>query len=406
MRCKKNLLKPLVTTLLLSISSFHVYADSLSGSVASVVDALPEGLQLALSTTLSRDSNIFRQPDSTVKADTITSTQTVLTYNKTYGMQNLTLEATLSHNKFSNFSYLDNSTNNYKGSWALKIDTNLSGIIGVTQTQTLANFATTQVFSKILYTTQSRFINGDWWARGPWHALLGVSENLSSNSATVTTQQNTKSNASYTGISYLSEAQNTLSLKRQSTTGSYTNTPLNYFYLVDNGYTETDDLLDFNWNLSGKSQLSGELNHLSVKQNHFSQRNYAGMAGNLNYLWSITGKTSLQFTAQRNFGQFLTSYSSYDVTDDFAISPVWKLSEKTTLRASFDQGSVNYLGAINGVPVTARNDTTQTVMFGVDWTPTRTTLLHTSIQRTSRDSNYTIYQYSDNAINMTGQILF
>ena len=420
MRFKKHNIKRLLLVIILGISSLHTYADPMIGSTTSVYDsAQKEGLKLTLATSITNDSNIFQLPDAYLgypkRSDTIKTVQADLNYNKRYGMQTITLDATLSHNQFNNFSYLDNSTSSYKGTWALKIDTHLSGTVGVTQNQSLANFSNTQSVSKILYTTKSHFIYGDWWVTGPWHALSGISANISSNSATVTTQQNTMSNSAYAGISYVSEAQNSISFKRQNTTGSYTNTPLNYVSLVDTGYSILDDMLDFNWIFSGKSTFSGELKHTAMTNEHFSQRDYAGMAGNLNYLWSVSGKSSIRFTAQRNFGQFLTNYSSYNVTDDFAISPAWQLTPKLSLSATFDHANVNYLGAIDGGASTGRKDTTQTVMVGVNWAPNRMITLHTSIQHTNRNSTFVTYpngyayypyQYGDNTINTIGQLSF
>lgn len=412
MCCKKNTIKQLVTVTLLSIVSFQVYADSLSGTGASVVDALPEGLQLSASTTLTKDSNIFKLPDSTVlagypgKSDTIKSIQADLNYNKTFGMQNFTLDATIAHNQFNKFTSLDNDSNSYKALWAWQVDKYLSGTMGANQNQALANYASIQNQIKTMTTTQSRYINGDWMITGPWHAVFGVSQNQTSYSALVSQIQGRKGNSTNAGFSYVSEAQNTISIKRQNTQGSYTDRAIDYTNLVDNGYTETDDLLNFKWTLSGKSLLTGELKHLSLKQTHFSQRDYSGMAGNINYLWSVSGKTTVKFTAQRNFGQFLTAYSSYSVTDDFAISPSWQLTEKVSLHATFDRASVNYLGAINGGAASTRVDTTQTAMLGADWAPTRTITLNTSLQHTKRDSSNLSYLYGDNMMSVSAQISF
>ncbi len=410
MRCKRTLTKLLLTILLPSVASFHVYADSLSGYAASVVDALPEGLQLAVNTSYTYDSNLFRlsasAPGYPVRYDTTRTIQADLSYNQTYGMQNFTLDTTIAHNRFTNFSNLDYDSKGYKGTWAWRVDKDLSGTIGATQNQTMPNYATIQTQVKTITTTQSRFVNGDWLATSYWHALAGISENQTSYSALIAQIQGSKGTSLNAGFLYENDAMDTISFKQQNTQGSYTDRPIDYVNLNDNGYTETDDLLDFKWVLSGKSQLTGELNHLSVNQNHFSQRNYSGMAGNVSYLWAVSGKSTIQFTAQRNFSQYLSVNSSYAVTDDFSISPFWQVSGKLSMHATIDQARVSYLGAINGAVPNGHSDTTRTIMLSADWAASRTITLHTSIQHINRYSYFTANQFGDNSVNVTGQIIF
>lgn len=398
----------------MSVLLGSAYADPMiNPNAMSVYSSTPEeGFLFTLDESLTSDSNVFRLPDgvyppgSSKRSDTINTQQADLSYNKFYGLQSITLDASLSHSTFNNFSYLDYNATSYKGMWAWRVSNDLSGTVGASQSQSLTNFAYFQSFTRNVYTTQNKYFNGDWWVTGPWHALFGVSQTQSNFSAVVLEQQSSRGNSTNAGISYVSEAQNTISLKEQTTQGTLYGIPLNYAGLIDNGYTENDALLDVNWALSGKSTLTGELKHLSVVHDHFSERNYSGMAGNINYFWALSDKTMVNFTAQRTFAQFLTAYSSYYVSDDFAVSPSWLVSPKVTLRMTLDRAKYSYLGSIVPLPGVDLSNVTQTVMLAADWAPTRKIALSTSVQHTTRNAGLLLYQYVDTSLNVIAQIAF
>ena len=390
------------------------YADPMiNPNAMSVYSSAPEeGFLFTLDESLTSDSNVFRLPDgvyppnASKRSDTINTQQADLSYNKFYGLQSITLDASLSHNTFNNFSYLDYNATRYNGMWAWRVSKDLSGTVGANQSQSLTNFAYFQSFTRNVYTTQSKYFNGDWWVTGPWHALFGISQNQASYSAVVLEQQSSRGNSTNAGMSYVSEAQNSISLKAQNTSGTLYGQPLNYFVLIDNGYTEKDILLDANWMLTGKSTLTGELKHFSVVHDHFTQRDYSGMGGSINYIWQWTGKVMVNFTAQRNFAQFLTAYSSYYVSDDFAITPMWQITPKVTLRMTYDHAKYSYLGSIVPIPGIDLSNVTQTVMMAADWAPTRKITLSTSLQHTTRNAGLLLYQYVDTSLNVIAQISF
>lgn len=397
----------------LTILLGSAYADPMIAPNTMLYGSTPEeGLQFALDESLSSNSNVFSLPSgvnpsgSSTRSSMINTQQADLQYYKPYGLQNFTLDANFLHNTFSNFSYLNYDATNYKGVWSGSIDRDFSVTVGAAQTQTLANYAYIQTYTKNIYTTKSRYINGNWWVTGPWHAIFGISQNQASySSAQVLVIQGSKYNSANAGLSYVSEANNTITLKTQTLHGTYIGMPLNYANLIDNGYSEQDVIMDVSWALSGKSTLTGELKHVSISQDHFSQRDYGGLGGNVDYQWALTGNSAINFTAQRSFSQYLTSYSSYNVMDDFAISPVWQASPKLTLNLTLDRKVFNYAGYSTGSPF-AQHDAMQTEVVGASWTVTRKIALSTSLQHISRNSNVYYYQFAGTSLNVVAQISF
>ena len=88
---------------------------------------------------------------------------------------------------------------------------------------------------------------------------------------------------------------------------------------IDNGYNEKQMDLLFSWDINGKSKLSGDLMNVDHQNFHYSQRNYNGNQGSINYSLGISSKTSLNMSLQRSLNSWWDQYNSYFVTDSFSM---------------------------------------------------------------------------------------
>jgi len=200
----------------------------------------------------------------------------------------------------------------------------------------------------------------------------------------------------------VSEGRNTITFKTRKIRGAYsTAQPIP----LDMSFTQRENELDIDWILTGKSTLTGRLKHISTIYNHYPSHDYAGLAGDINLIWAVSGKVLINLTGQRSLGQYQSSGSTYFVDDTFSISPVWQVNPKFLFIMGFDRVRRDYLGGVAFGPGYGRKDVTQSVMMGAGWAPTSEISLSTSMQYTARHSNLN-YQYNDTTLNVAAQFLF
>jgi hypothetical protein len=248
-------------------------------------------------------------------------------------------------------------------------------------------------------------LNADWWFASNWHLTYGATN------STTTTSQSVINNQSYTsriiewGVKYTPANGSTIALISRVIQNENINSPLNYYLLVDTQSTDTQKELDVNWLISAKSVLGGNLIIMKHQNPTFYQRDFSGIEGGLNYLYSISDKTNLNISFNRGIASWYDFSSSYSINDTYSIAPSWQISSKTNMHIAISRSRSNYFGPI--VPNTiARFDESQSQSVGVDWSPQRSVTLSTSIQSSLRYSNLSSYEYNDKSANLSVQVIF
>jgi hypothetical protein len=169
--------------------------------------------------------------------------------------------------------------------------------------------------------------------------------------------------------------------------------------LVDTDSTEYQKEFRFNWTLTGKSQLSGNLMNIDHRFPTFFQRNYGGTQGGLNYFWGVSGKTAVSVSWNRSINGWFDFASTYAINDSATISPSLQISDRTNVHMSIMYGKAEYFGPIMANTI-ARHDNSRSEVLGLDWSPQRSLKLSASVQRSRRTSNNLAYEYDDTTSNL------
>lgn len=360
------------------------------------------------------DSNVFRLPNGidpqtaigkSTESDYIQSESMGINLDKKYSNQDVQLNANATYIKFNTFSYLNYFNTAYNGVWNWNLTKRLNGSLSDNRTQTLNSFTDVHTYSRNLTTVDTRRMDADWWFESSWHALLGVSDSKTTTSLSVINNQSYTASSSEWGMKYVPADGSSISLMSREIQNKNINSSTNYLLLIDTQNNESQKEMNFNWLLSGKSVLSGNLQNIKHRYPTFYQRDYGGTQGGLKYLWGISAKTNLEVSMNRNISGWYDFASSYYTNDTASISPSWQISTKTNLHLSLTNSKANYFGPIV-TGTTARQDTSQSEQLGLDWTPLRSVKLSTSVQSSRRVSNYSGYGYSDKGCNLSLQITF
>lgn len=371
-------------------------------------------LNYSLSAGMIYDNNIFRLPSTVdpqlaigkpTKSDHIQAESLGIDLDKKYSNQDIQFKANATNNKFSTFSYLNYFNTAYNAAWNWNLATRFSGSVSDTRTQTLNSFTDIHSYTRNLTTVDTKRLNGDWWFESNWHALLGATDSKTTSSQSVINNQSYIAKSTEWGLRYIPADGSSISFISRTVRGTYINGNLNYFLQMDTEYSESQKEFNFNWQLSGKSMLSGNLININHRYPTFNKRDYSGTQGGLSYFWNISDKTGMNISANRTISGWYDLASSYYISDATSVAPTWQISTRTNMHFSYTRSQVDYRGPIISNTI-ERLDTIQSKELGLDWSPQRSVKLSASVQNASRSTNYLNYEYADKSANLFLQITF
>jgi exopolysaccharide biosynthesis operon protein EpsL len=365
-------------------------------------------LNFTLTETLTYESNIFRSPDNVgprpgfnTKADRISVTTAGLKFDKPYAQQRLQFDVTQTVRRYSVFDYLDTEALNYKAAWLWKLTPYLSGTLSADQAQTEVPFVDVGGTQRNTRTTENRNLNIDAWLGGAWHLLAAFGQSESKTEQAIIAAPSFTSKRTEAGLRYDAKSGNSVTVTQRWIPAETINLRLDPVNLIETNYRDTESEVKASWKLSGRSILDGRLTHKVRTNEHFSQRDFSGNAGELRYVWTPTGKLQLDLTLGRNvlpysaFGN-ITQNSTYSVENIQSLGGLLQVDAKVALNFGLSRRTADFLGPIFAVTAPARSDETRSARVGLNWKPIRNLSLNASVSRDQRDSNTAGFQYKGN----------
>ncbi|MDE2367199.1 MAG: outer membrane beta-barrel protein, partial [Betaproteobacteria bacterium] len=151
---------------------------------------------------------------------------------------------------------------------------------------------------------------------------------------------------------------------------------------------------------------------------HFHQRDYSGFVGNVNLNWGITSKTRITASWSRDLANYQTAVSfflspnlarfssSFVATNRFSVMPVWKITDKTTLRLRYDYTMADFGGAVQLFPQGERSDSMHSGMIALDWQPLNMIAISGMLQRDHRTSSHRGFDFDSSAASISAKLTF
>lgn len=382
---------------------------------AAAQESLPLKLAVVLGGSVTWDANVFRLPGSVDpllavgkpdKDDRISITYVGLRIDKSFAQQRVQLDVTKTTTRYNNFTFLDFDALDYRGAWLWRLTPRLSGTLSFDHRQALVPFADFRVFQRNVSNTDSRRFSLDGWLAGGWHLLLGVSDGETKYTQVFLPQTSSRTKGAEAGLRYMAASGSSVTATRRSGKGTTLNQPLDPVNLIDDGFRIQESELQSTWLVSGKSALNGRLAWVQRSHEHFSQRDFSGLAGNLDYTWAPTAKLRLAVSARRELGPWWDLISSYSVSDTLSFTPTWQASAKTALRMRLDCTLREYRGPVIANPGPLRDETWCSAGLGADWTPLRYVTFSANLQRDRRSSNYDAFDFQDTIAAVSASLMF
>ena len=377
-----------------------------------------DGFNFAVGTTLRQEDNFFRLPSgsaapnpgggkSSSKSDLIATAYAGIRIDKPYALQRFQLDVTATQYSYRKNDYLNFSAVDYRGAWLWALSPRLTGTLSADKTTALTSFADLQNTSiQNKRTNENQRLMADWWVAGGWHLTGGayhqrsVGENTQ-RTATGDFDQNTGE----LGVRYVSASNNSIAVVHREARGDYLGRALDFTNILDTQYRQREDEVRSVLQITGNSLLDLRLGLIDRSYKQFSQRDYTGAVGELNYRWTPTGKLRVALTGGRNLVAYQEANNSYYVSQYVGLTPEWLLSDKTTIRLRLDALQNDYRGAITPV-ATMRNDKIRSLQFGVNWRPTRTITVDGYLMHEQRGSSLSSAEYSANVAGVSASLVF
>ena len=387
------------------VASFGVHADA------------DDTFTLNAGINLQHDSNLFRLPSdadtqallgTSTRSDLMTITSAGLKFNKQYSLQRFELDATMIDYRYRTFDHLDYTAFNYAGAWRWSVTPKLHGNLTLRRNESLNSYTDYSGYSvRNLRTEENQRFDGVYEIDGAWRLIGGISRSSTSNSQAVEQDSDTRSTSVDAGIRYSFPSGSALSYVVRAGHGKYTNrTQLNPWYQQDNAFDDYENELRLTWAVTGKTTIDTRLAHFSRKHEHYDDRDYSGVTGNININWQATGKTRITAGWTRELASSQSLSSSYVVTDRLSLAPYWQISDKTGLRLRYEYARRDYRGAIYPVLQDGRTDNVQNGQIALEWQPYRSLFITTSLQTDKRDSNTANRDYDSTMFNVSAQMSF
>jgi exopolysaccharide biosynthesis operon protein EpsL len=388
--------------------------DPISDAVAEAT----RSVKVVLGDSLIYDSNLLRLPNGvdplaatgvSSKSDAINVAYVGLSVDKTYAQQRIELDVTETAYRYAHLAFLNFNALDYRGAWHWRLTPRWGGTLQSERRVALASFADSQFSQRNqrnLRVTDSYRLSLDGSLFGGWHALFGAFQNQTKYDQGFLPQNSSRTQGVEAGIKYERASGSALSLVQRAIQGEYLNRVADAANFSDNAFRQSDVELKLDWNLSGKSAIRGRLTWVAVRHEHFSARDFSGLAGELSYGWTPMGKLRVDVAVKRDIAPWWQDFSSYKIDDSLSIMPTWQVGAKTSVRARLEHIQSDFLGPVRPPVGPLRKDTGQTMQLGVDWRPLRNLVLDASLQHQRRTSNSSGVDFDTRSVALNAKLKF
>lgn len=378
----------------------------------------PRKIKAVLGGSVIRDSNVLRLPASVEpqqilglpsRADTLHVAVVGVSIDKEYSLQRFQLDVTETAYRYASFSFLNFDALEYRGAWHWRLTPRWGGTLSTEHRVGVASSADTQIAQRTqlnLRTADNLRLTLDGSLSGGWHALLGAFQSQLKYDRSILPQNSSRTRGVEAGVKYESAAGNAITALQRSVQGDYLNRVADAATFSDNAYRQNEFELKLDWNASGKSAVNGRLAWVEVRHDHFKQRDFSGLAGELGYAWSPTSKLRVEISGRRDISSWWQTFSSYRIDDALSVAPTWQVSAKTSVRMRLERVRSDFRGPVFPPVEALRYDHAQTALLGVEWNPLHSLVLDASLQRQRRSSNTTGVDFDANIASLNARLKF
>ena len=353
-----------------------------------------------------RDNNLFRLAPSVDpkkvgldgKSEVINTAVLGLNFNKLFGVQRIIANVNMVDNRYQTNSYLNFAALNYDAKWLWAIGQRWTGDLSFSRAEALNSFTDyTNFKQRNVRTTENERFNANYWFHTEWAVVAGLSRTSLTNEQVFLADSDYNANGYNFGLRYRPTSGNNVTVRASRLDGNYSKRKFNALAQYDNGFTQDNYGVDFDWRLTGKSQFRGRMDYIDRQHEHFADRNYAGMVGNLDYVYAYSGKGNMTFGYKHGLESYQQVTNSYYSLDEFNLAAQWAATAQITAAARAGYGVRSYKGEIAPLPAGFQQREDKFTRVGLDlaYQPARWLQLKAGVSLENRNVNYDALDYKD-----------
>lgn len=371
-------------------------------------------VELFAAENITYDSNVFRlskqlDPQTVLgtdhKDDWLSTTQLGFVVDAPYSLQRFQLGYTWLVNRYQRFDQLNYNGHAGRAAWLWSITPELTGDVGYTDTETLANFANLGTTNKDLLRTKQGFFNAVWFPVATWRLHAGAATVEQTHSDPLQRINDIETAAGVVGASYVTAQDDRLGVEGRFERGKSPHDDLVNLSGTINGYRQNSVGVVGHWIASGHSTLDGRVDYVRREYDQPTTADYSGPTARLAHTWTPTGKITVVSSLYRDIGPIADVQSSnFVLVTGVSVKPTWAVTDKVSVGGDAEYNKWDYRGNL----LTGLNYTHWTRTFGanVAWHVTQKIQLGAAYSYEMRTSTLPVADYRDNLFTVSARVGF
>lgn len=385
--------------------------------VAYPAETRTEKLELSVSGGLARDNNLFRLSDDTDasatvgssdRSDTVRRVGVGLKANLPVSRQRFLIDANVDDYRFDRFGFLNYMGYKAGADWKWEVGNLWSGELGYARSRSLIDLAYLRSGTKDLITRDYGHVSAAYRLHPDWRVRGALEGNRYEHSDASRNILDNSTIAGTIGADYLTAAGNLLGGQLKVTEGNYPNRQVVATSQVDNQYREYEASGVIGWQFAPKTRLDGRLGYTNRRHNEVSARDFSGVTGRADLLYSPSAKVLLGLSGYREIRAVEDLVANYAVIRGASFGPAWAPTVKSVLQAKLIYEKRDFSGDPGFASGLApqRQDTTRAARLAAGYKPWRNTEFTAAYERGNRSANIAGAAYDYNLFSLNAAISF
>ena len=337
----------------------------------------------------SYDDNLFRLADSNpgydnTRADRSTQVQAGLSFKKTYGRQDISLQAQVSRVTFDHFGQLDYNGKDVLGEWGWHLGNHLAGTAGVHYSEVLAPFTDVTTRDRNLRVQRHEYATAGWTFHPSWMVRGAVTHDRYTYDLLAQRYNDHDGDGVEAGLDYLAASGSTLGLQLNKSRYRYDQLRNVNGTLVDPGTDQDDVAVKAFWRVTGVTNVQF-LGGWSRRTHAFQAERDSSGANAVIKAVTLVSKLQLDASVWRQFQGLDNNLVSYGLNTGVGVNGVWAISSKLRAEGHARVERRNFRGLLVPVPAGLDfSDSTHTFSGGLSYDVLPSVQLTTSLYKESR----------------------